>query len=309
MWQSMWSLLKTMSRIQRSCFPRSRSKGADGHVDLIGCGPGDPDLLTVKALKCLSAADVVVTDRLVPAEITSLARADARRIHVGKTPYQASIGQDEINRILVREALKGQRVARLKGGDPGIFGRLAEEVSVLRAAGVSVEIIPGVTAAHACAANIGLPVTLREKVRQFSVLTGATAEGDVDLDWTALAQPGQAFAIYMGVHGAGRLADHLIAHGAPKSRPAIIVENGTRPNQRTVQTTLGDSAAAIATLGIKGPAIIFVGLDWQQAQLSVPDGVEMFYSNHVDPAPGEAFADADCANTLKQSGVKTDTLP
>lgn len=252
---------------------------AKGHVDLIGCGPGDPDLLTVKALRCLKAADVIVTDRLVPKEIVALARRDAHRIEVGKTPYQPSINQDEINSIMLREALQGKRVARLKGGDPGIFGRLAEEVSVLRAAGVSVDIIPGVTAAHACAAAISLPVTLRQKVRQFSVLTGATAEGDVDLDWRALAQEKQAFAIYMGVAGAGKLAAQLISNGAPKSRAVVIVENGTRPEQRTIQTTLGDLANAIATLGIKGPAIIFVGLDWHEANLSPPEDVELFHGS------------------------------
>lgn len=279
-----------------------------GHVDLIGCGPGDPDLLTIKAVKCLTAADVIVTDRLVPAEIIALARPDAHHIEVGKTPYQASISQDEINRILVREALKGRRVARLKGGDPGIFGRLAEEVSVLRAAGISVDIIPGVTAAHACAANIGLPVTLRQKVRQFSVLTGATANGDVDLHWHALAQEGQAFAIYMGVAGAGHLASCLMAEGAPKARVVVIVENGTRPEQRTVQTTLGDLETAIARLGFKGPAIIFVGLDWQDANLTPPDGVEVFQASKNASNTQQTLDDADCAVTRARDGVKTRTL-
>lgn len=247
-----------------------------GHVDLIGCGPGDPELLTVKAVNCLKATDVVVADRLVSADIVALAHADARRIAVGKTPYQASITQEDINRILVREALKGHRVARLKGGDPGIFGRLAEEVSALRAAGVTVDIIPGVTAAHACAAEIGLPVTLRQHVRQFSVLTGATADGDIDLDWAALAKAGQAFAIYMGVKGAGVLASRLMAHGAPVERTAVIVENGTRPDQRTIKTNLGDLADTVRQCAITGPAIIFVGLDWSQSNLTPPEWVELF---------------------------------
>ena len=290
---------------------RNSKPGTDdavGHVDLVGCGPGDPDLLTVKAVRCLAAADVIVTDRLVPAEIIALARADARRIEVGKTPYQASISQDEINRILVREALQGHHVARLKGGDPGIFGRLAEEVSVLRAAGISVDIIPGITAAHACAANIGLPVTLRQKVRQFSVLTGATANGDVDLDWSALSQEGQAFAIYMGVAGAGRLASRLIAEGAPKTRTAVIVENGTRADQRTVQTTLGDLDPAIATLGIKGPAIIFVGLDWQDANLSPPDSVEVFCPSENPNRTQLKSETPDRAVTCACDDAKTTTL-
>ena len=292
-----------------------------GHVDLIGCGPGDPELLTLKALKRLAQADVVVVDRLVPAAIVALARPDADRIEVGKTPYQASISQHEINQILLREALKGRRVARLKGGDPGIFGRLAEEVSVLRAAGISVDIIPGVTAAHACAAEIGLPVTLRRKVRQFSVLTGTTAdaatvEGDgfVDLDWLSLAREGQAFAIYMGVAGAGVLAKRLIKAGAPATRSVVVVENGTRPEQRTVQTSLAHVAQAIASLGIKGPAIIFVGLDWHDANLTPPQSVEFFPRPESEPEP-ELCVESDTETTdsatemdCSQPAVKPNTV-
>lgn len=270
--------------------PRHPDPITAGHVDLIGCGPGDPDLITVKAVKRLALADVIVTDRLVSDEILNLAPSGIRRIEVGKTPYQASISQDEINRILVREAMLGHRIARLKGGDPGIFGRLAEEVSALRAAGISVDVIPGVTAAHACAAEIGLPVTLRNCVRQFSVLTGATADGDVELDWVGLAKAGHGFAIYMGVRGAGRLAKRLLEHGAPASRPVVIVENGTRPDQRTIQTTLGDLEVAIVRLRISGPAVIFVGLDWQQANLTPPEGVDVFPSSYETEA---SASDAD----------------
>lgn len=255
-----------------------------GHVDLIGCGPGDPELLTVKALRAIEAADVIVTDRLVAPEIVELAKSDARTIEVGKTPYQPSISQDEINRILVREALKGLRVARLKGGDPGIFGRLAEEVSALRAAGVSIRIIPGITAAHACAADIGLPVTLRGGVRQFSVVTGATADEIADLDWQGLAKPGQAFAIYMGVRSAEMFATRLIQAGAPAHRPVIVVENGTRPEQKVVQTDLGLLAVALQTYDVTGPAIIFVGLDWMQANLSPPACVAVLQSSKVTDA-------------------------
>ena len=156
---------------------------------LIGCGPGDPDLLTLKALQRLQEADVLVVDRLVNPKILDYARRDAERIFVGKTPGGPTTSQAEINRILVREASAGKVVARLKGGDPFIFGRAAEEMAALQAAGIGVEVVPGVTAAHACAARIGLPVTLRERVRQFSVVTGATADGAPDLDWQALASP------------------------------------------------------------------------------------------------------------------------
>src|SRR5205085_4813847 len=170
-----------------------------GRVALIGCGPGDPDLLTLKALQHLQAADVLVVDRLVNPQILDYARRDAERIYVGKTPRGPATSQAEINRILVREASAGKVVARLKGGDPFIFGRAAEEMAALQAAGIPVEVVPGVTAAHACAARIGLPVTLRERVRQFSVVTGAAAEGEPDLDWQALASERSAFAVYMGV--------------------------------------------------------------------------------------------------------------
>ena len=183
-----------------------------GRVALIGCGPGDPDLLTLRALQRLQEADVLVVDRLVNPKILEYARRDAERIFVGKTPGGPTTAQAEIDRILVREAQAGKVVARLKGGDPFIFGRAAEEMAALQAAGIGVEVVPGVTAAHACAARIGLPVTLRERVRQFSVVTGTTADGEPDLDWSALAAEGAAFVIYMGVgnalaHGAARPVD------------------------------------------------------------------------------------------------------
>jgi uroporphyrin-III C-methyltransferase/precorrin-2 dehydrogenase/sirohydrochlorin ferrochelatase len=170
------------------------SEPTTGSVSLIGCGPGDPDLLTLKALQRLQQADVLVVDRLVNPRILDYARRDAERIFVGKEPGRPSPSQGEINRILVREALAGKLVARLKGGDPLIFGRAAEEMAALQTAHIPVEVIPGVTAAHACAARVGLPVTLREKVREFSVVTGSTADGEPELDWPALAVESAAFA-------------------------------------------------------------------------------------------------------------------
>jgi uroporphyrin-III C-methyltransferase/precorrin-2 dehydrogenase/sirohydrochlorin ferrochelatase len=247
-----------------------------GSVALIGCGPGDPDLLTLKAQQRLQEADVLVVDRLVNPAILEYARRDALRIDAGKEPDGPSAAQDDINRILVREALKGQRVARLKGGDAFVFGRAAEEMAAVRAAGIPVEVVPGVTAAHACAAGIGLPLTLRQKVRQFAVVTGASADGTLDLDWNALAKPGQAFAIYMGVRSAGRFRDELLAAGAGAETAVVIVENGTLPAERVVATALGHLARAIEDLAINGPAIIFVGLDWAAAGLSPPDKLERY---------------------------------
>jgi uroporphyrin-III C-methyltransferase/precorrin-2 dehydrogenase/sirohydrochlorin ferrochelatase len=255
---------------------RDADKGSQGSVVLVGCGPGDPDLLTLKALQALQDADVLVHDRLVNPTILDYARRDAMRIDVGKAPGGKATPQDEINRILVREALKGQRVARLKGGDAMVFGRAAEEIAAVRAAGIEATVIPGITAAHAIAASVTLPLTLRGKVRQFAVVTGATEDGAADLNWHALAAPGQAFAIYMGVRSAAPLCDRLIAAGAEPETPVVIVENGSLPGERAVACRLADLGRAIGDLGIKGPAIIFVGLDWADAGLSRPDKIESY---------------------------------
>lgn len=251
-------------------------KTRPGRILLIGCGPGDADLLTIKAQQALQDADVLVIDRLVSAAVLEHARRDALRIEVGKTPGGPSVSQDEINRILVREGLKGLTVARLKGGDAFVFGRAAEEMVAARAAGLSVEVIPGITAAHGIAARIGLPLTLREKVRQFSVLTGATADGMVEHDWAALAQEGSAAAVYMGVGAAPLIEREMLAHGADPELPVVIVENGTLANERVIETRLQLLAQAITAEGIKGPAIIYLGLDWASAGLSRPANVTVF---------------------------------
>jgi uroporphyrin-III C-methyltransferase / precorrin-2 dehydrogenase / sirohydrochlorin ferrochelatase len=258
----------------------AKASGA-GRAALIGCGPGDPDLLTLKAVQRMQEADVLVIDRLVNPKILDYARRDAERIFVGKTPRGPATSQAEINRILVREALAGKVVARLKGGDPFIFGRAAEEMAALQSAGIAVEVVPGVTAAHACAARIGLPVTLRERVRQFSVLTGTTADGAPDLDWRALAAEGAAFAIYMGVGNAPLLRRNLLAAGADPAIPVVIVENGTLPAERAVATTLRDLTEAIKAFAITGPAVIFVGLNWQDAGLERPSSVAVYQRPRV----------------------------
>ena len=258
--------------------------GAAGSVVLIGCGPGDPDLLTLKAQQRLQEADVLVVDRLVNPAILDYARREALRIDAGKEPGGPSAEQDEINRILVREALKGHRVARLKGGDAFIFGRAAEEMSAVRAAGIPVEIVPGVTAAHACAASVGLPLTLRQKVRQFAVVTGSSAEETLDLDWESLAKSGQAFAIYMGVRSASEVRAKLLAAGALPQTTVVIVENGSLPTERAVATELGALDRAIIEKGITGPAIIFVGLDWKAAGLSRPGWVDVYEPARVGEA-------------------------
>jgi uroporphyrin-III C-methyltransferase / precorrin-2 dehydrogenase / sirohydrochlorin ferrochelatase len=265
-----------------------------GRVALIGCGPGDPDLLTLKALQRMQEADVLVVDRLVNPKVLDYARRDAERIFVGKTPGGPSVSQAEINRILVREAAAGKVVARLKGGDPFIFGRAAEEMAALQAAHIAVEVVPGVTAAHACAARVGLPLTLREHVRQFSVATGATADGEPELDWHALAAKGSAFAIYMGLGNAPVIRRHLLAAGVEPETRVVIVENGTRENERAMATTLQDLTDCVAQLEVAGPAVIFVGLDWADAGLERPDTVTV-YQRRLQPSrqPEQAMLAAE----------------
>lgn len=259
-----------------------------GHVALVGCGPGDPDLLTLRAQQRLQAADVLVVDRLVSPAVLELARRDAERIFVGKTPGGPATSQDEINRILVREARAGKRVARLKGGDPLIFGRAVEEMAALEAAGIPYEIVPGITAAHAGAAALRLPVTSRGRHRKFSVLTGATADGALDHDWSALARSGEAFAVYMGVRAAPEIRRRLLAAGMAPDTPVVIIENATRPDERAVSATLADLALAMLRHGVRGPAVLYFGLDWAEIGLAAPDMVERFApQNMVTLAPAE----------------------
>ena len=208
------------------------------------------------------------------------ARRDAERIFVGKTPGGPTTSQVDINRILVREAKAGKVVARLKGGDPLIFGRAAEEMGACQAAGIEAEVVPGITAAHACAARVGLPVTLRERVRHFAVATGATADGEPDLDWQALAAEGAAFAIYMGVGNAPLLRRNLLAAGADADAPVVIVENGTLETERAIATTLADLTDAVAQHAVASPAVIFVGLDWADAGLERPQSVIVHRRRH-----------------------------
>ncbi len=266
------------------------SLGQPGRVILIGCGPGAGDLITLRAQQALQRADVLVIDRLVPNEVVEHARREAKRIYVGKTPGEPSPAQEDINAILVREGLQGQIVARLKGGDAFVFGRAAEEMAAVRAAGLEVEVIPGITAAHACAARIGLPLTLRKSIREFTILTGATADGELDLDWKALSRDHHAFAIYMGVDAAPTIRRELLAAGARADLPVTIVENGTLASERAFATVLRDLDACVATEAVKAPAILFFGLDWRAAGLTRPAFVNSFTKTVAasDPAWSKA---------------------
>jgi uroporphyrin-III C-methyltransferase len=229
-------------------------------VALVGAGPGDPELLTRRAARRLAEADVVIHDRLASAGVLALARPGARRIEVGKTPYGRSWAQDDIAALTIAEARAGAKVARLKSGDPGVFGRLDEEVAALTAAGLGVEIVPGVTAAAAAAAEIGVSLTRRGRNGAIRLLTAHDAEGFAEQDWRGLARPGAVAAIYMGVRAARWVQGRLMLHGCDPATPATAVENASRPGSKVAAATVGDLPEALARAEIAGPAEIFIGL-------------------------------------------------
>jgi len=232
--------------------------GKAGAVWLVGAGPGDPELLTLKALKVLQAADVVVHDGLVSDEILDLAPASARRISVAKRKSRHSYAQDEINRMLVAFAQEGLKVVRLKGGDPFIFGRGGEELEACREAGVDCFVVPGVTAALAAGAGAGAPLTHRGAAQAVTFVTGhAAAGGEPDLDWRSLARANQTVVIYMGVSTAAGIAARLMEAGRVGATPALVVENASRPDERRILTTLAGLPGAAEA--IAGPALLIVG--------------------------------------------------
>ena len=230
-----------------------------GHVSLVGAGPGAEDLLTLRAQRALQEADVIVYDRLVPEAIVAQGRRDARRISVGKAKGAHSVGQDEINRLIVNEARVGRRVVRLKSGDPLIFGRAGEEIAALRAAGISFDIVPGITAAFAAAAEAEIPLTLRDISSNLVFATGHNVDGDTLPDWTDLALRGATVAVYMGRTVAAKVATRLIAAGMSAATPVAVIENASRADARSFAGRL-DELASIAGRGeITGPVLIIVG--------------------------------------------------
>ncbi len=235
------------------------TRAPEGLVHIVGAGPGDPDLLTVKALRLMERADVAVYDRLVTPEILSRLRRDAERIYVGKAKGAHALSQDRINALLLDQARAGKRVLRLKGGDPFVFGRGGEELEYLRRHGVHVEVVPGVTAATACAAALGVPLSHRDHASAVTFVTGHGRDGEPELDWAALASARQTLAVYMGVETAGRTAARLIAQGLAPGTPAAVIENGTLANQKAVVGTLCDLEALVRDNGITGPALILIG--------------------------------------------------
>jgi len=228
-----------------------------GVVWLVGAGPGDPDLLTLKAARIISAAQVVVHDGLVSDEILAMAPASARLINVAKRKSRHTLPQDEINRLLVGLALQGLTVVRLKGGDPFMFGRGGEEMSACRAAGVECQVVPGVTAALAASALAGAPLTHRSLAQSVTFVTGHAAHGEPDLDWPALARGNQTVVIYMGLSTAGLIAGRLLAAGRDAATPALVVINASRDNEQRLTTTLGELGQSVQSLS--GPALLMIG--------------------------------------------------
>jgi uroporphyrin-III C-methyltransferase/precorrin-2 dehydrogenase/sirohydrochlorin ferrochelatase len=226
---------------------------------LVGAGPGDPGLLTLRALRALQQADVILADRLVSAEILGLARREAEVIDVGKQPGGHGARQSRINRLLVVHARRGRAVVRLKGGDPFIFGRGGEELEYLKRHGIAYEVVPGITAALACAAYAGIPLTHRDHAHGLQFVTAHCRESLDHVDWRGLARPGQTLAFYMGVTELDAVRDRLIEAGLSPATPAALVENGSRPEQRVIVTELVALADTAHRHAITTPALLFVG--------------------------------------------------
>ena len=232
----------------------------EGRVYIVGAGPGDPDLVTVKALRLLREADVIVYDKLVSAPILALIPPGTTRIFAGKVARNHHMPQLAINSLLVNLARSGRTVIRLKGGDPFVFGRGGEEAAYLAASGIPYEVVPGVTSASGCSAYAGIPLTHRDLAHGVRYVTGHTKDGErLDLDWQRLADPETTLVIYMGRTTAGRISERLIAHGLDPATPAAAIINGTRPDQQTIITTLALLPERLAAIDASAPTLLVIG--------------------------------------------------
>ncbi len=232
----------------------------DGHVAFVGAGPGDPELLTLKARRALDEADVVIYDRLISPEILELARREAVMVDAGKEGFGPSMTQEDINALIVKHARTGAQVVRLKSGDATVFGRLDEEIDAVTEAGIGWHIVPGITSASAAVAAIGQSLTKRNRNSSVRFLTGHDMKGFADHDWAALARPDEVAAIYMGKKSARFIQGRLMMHGADRATPVTVIENASRPEQRIIGTTLADLPQTLTDADMTGPALMFYGL-------------------------------------------------
>ncbi|HEI8866048.1 TPA: uroporphyrinogen-III C-methyltransferase [Serratia odorifera] len=238
---------------------QQRQPVVGGEVWLVGAGPGDAELLTIKALRVISQADVLVFDRLVSPAVMALVPQQALRIDVGKSTRCHTLSQSEINSLLVELAQAGNRVVRLKGGDPFIFGRGGEEMAALQRCGIPCHIVPGITAASGCAAATGIPLTHRDHAQSVRFVTGHCRDGEPDLDWRALVSDGQTLVFYMGLAFGGTIAKQLMRHGMGGETPLVIIERGTQPQQRVLTATLAELPALLARERPQPPSLLVIG--------------------------------------------------
>jgi uroporphyrin-III C-methyltransferase len=251
------------------------SQVVPGKVYLVGAGPGDPELLTIKAARLIGAADTIVYDHLIGKGILALARPDVELVYAGKKASNHTLPQEDINHLLVRLAQENKSVVRLKGGDPFIFGRGGEEIEELASAGIPFEVVPGITAAAGCAAYGGFPLTHRDHAQVLVFATGHLKNGSVDLDWPALARPKQTVVFYMGIGGAKSITEQMMAHGLPGDTPAAVVQNGTTGAQRTIVADLATLATIIVREKVSSPALIVVG-----SVVTLHDTLNWFANRH-----------------------------